>query len=166
MEWPILFRRLVSVLLLVATTLVVALAGCTTPTTPTPTSGLSVGATFALGPAEVSVVSVAESETQPVFNEPETSPFFKMSPQPGNKFVLVELMVNEIQLGGELDSALIFLEFSSGKQYDPPRVYGEHPGGGQFEGSWVTFYAGHQELKLFFEVAQSEDLGTARLGYR
>jgi len=167
---------LVLALALVLST-VISVTGCageetpptlTPPSTPTPTGGLSVGATFTLGPAKVSVTRVAYSDLSPGLEKP---------PQPGNKFVIVDLLVHEIQPGGKLDSSLMLLEFSSGKQYGPPKIYGEgeDPKFGKYKseaGSRSLYNPTESatvnppsEFKLFFEVAQSEDLGKARLLY-
>jgi hypothetical protein len=125
------------------------------PPTATPTGGLSVGATFVLGPATVDVIRFEESTTSPVFEEP---------PQRGMKFVLVELEINQLQSGEELASDRMFLENASGKQYGPPKVYGKDPTLGKFEGESQTIRGG-REMNLFFEVAENENLDMLKLLY-
>ena len=126
------------------------------PPTATPTGGLSVGATFVLGPATVDVVRFEESTTSPVFEEP---------PQSGMKFVLIELRINQLQSGEGLASDRMFLENASGKQYGPPKVYGKDPFSGKFEGESQTNYGGG-ELNVFFEVPNNESLDMLKLRYR
>ncbi len=126
--------------------------------TPTPVGNLSERTTIVLGPAEVEVIKVAESKTSPVLEK---------SPQAGMKFVLVELKINKMQSGQELTSESIFLEASSGKQYGPPKVYGEDPiFGGKFEAGSSTISGPADEFNVFFEVADNEDLSTLTLSYR
>lgn len=126
------------------------------PPTITPTGGLFVGATFALGPATVDVVRLEEATTSPVLEEP---------PQSGMKFVVIELRINQLQSGEEFASDRMYLENASGKQYGPPKVYGEDPTLGKFEAKRGTLSRAGK-LNVFFEVPNNESLDMLKLRYR
>ena len=130
------------------------------PPTPTTTGGLSEGATLTLGEAQVRVVRIAESTVTPVFKKPASS---------GMKFVLVELKTTQLPSGKVLGSEHLILKSSTGKEYEMPRIYGNNPTFGDFEGgagSTISVQGADQELKVFFEVAQDENVSQITLTYR
>jgi hypothetical protein len=142
-----------------------AQAGTSTSTSTSSTEGtapantLSEGALLNLGSAEVEVIKITEATTMPVNETPAAA---------GMKFILIDLKINKLESGQELNSDQFVLETALGKQYDKPGIVVEVELGTMFApiGANIKLLQLSETMTLFFEVAEDEDITALQLSYR
>lgn len=116
-----------------------------------------------LSTAILKVTKVATALTSPVNSNPPKGQ--------NNYFVVIELVVNYIQQNTRLSSAHFTLISKNGAKYTYPGAYGQLIFDGNvsnFEaspGASKYVYKQGEELKLFFEVPQTETLKNLKLEY-